>query len=1163
MSSKIGKALVAGAGISGIRAALDLAQTGYKVTLIDRAAHIGGILSQLDYQFPTNHCGMCKMLPLVQRDASSQFCLRKGLFHENIDIRLNTEISAIEGEPGNFTVSLRQRPTWVDADRCIGCGVCEDVCPVEIPDAFNEGLARRKAIYLPVPHNIPNPYVIDPVACTRCGACEKVCPTNAVQLTEDQRGKFRILVVDDELIVRDSLKEWLDDEGFFVDTAESGPQALEKLGQESFNLMLTDIKMPGMDGVELLKAAKEAYSDLSVLMMTAYATVETAVEAMKVGALDYLMKPFDPEKLIPMIVKVYEDLEASRYQQLEVGSIVLCGGTDYFNPADEKNVYGYGVNPSVVTSLEFERILSGTGPSQGKLVRPHDGKPVKKIAWFQCVGSRDIQHDADFCSSICCMYAIKEAVLAKQRGGAQLEAAIFYMDMRTFGKSFQRYRDRAQNDYGVRFERSRIHSVTSDEKTGDPVVRYVRTNGAVENETFDLVVLAVGQRPAAGTAQIAGLADIPLNPWGFVQTEAFLPAATARPGIVVGGSYAGLKDISESVVFASAASLEASRVIHSAGGGLVAEPLSETATRDVARQTPKILVALCSCGNKFSGYLDVENIARQIEQDPCVDRVVCLETTCTAAGWDELAGIAAEATPNRILIGACHPYLYISKLRELGRRINLDPALMDVVDIQSAAIAHSTNPAAPEGQSPGSGTDAAQSAEEAGGLVFDLQLCALNMGLARLKRIDPLPVPRISVARRALVVGGGIAGMHAALAIADHGYPVELVERDVKLGGNLHWLHGTIDGVRTGPLLEETVAKVEKHPNIEVHLESRISISFGQVGKFYTTVENGEGTTKTIEHGVTIIATGGHEAQTDSYGFGTSPAIITQKELESRLAADDFDAQRIGSVVMIQCVDSRQEPRNYCSRVCCPTSLKHALALKEKNPDIAVYILYRDMMALGFVESYFTRARQAGVIFIQYDPADRPQVSAAQGTDDRVVVGAVDPLLARPVQIEADLLVLATGIIPELPAQLAAAFGIDTDPDGFFAVADSKWRPVDALKEGVFACGLALSPRSVPEAIATAGAAAQRALRILAHEKLSAGKVVASVRESLCSLCERCIETCPYGARSLDTGREKVLVNPAMCQGCGDCAAICPNGAAVLEGFRQEQMYDVIDAALF
>ncbi len=1162
MNSKIGKALVAGAGISGIRAALDLAQTGYQVTLIDRAPHIGGILSQLDNQFPTNHCGMCKMLPLVQRDASSQFCLRKGLFHENIDIRLNTEISAIEGEPGSFAVSLRQRPTWVDAQLCVGCGVCEDVCPVEIPDTFNEGLSRRKAIYLPVPHNIPNAYVIDPVACTRCGECEKVCPTRAVRLVEDQRGKFRILVVDDEQIVRDSLKDWLDDEGFFVDTAESGPQAMEKLGQESFNLMLTDIKMPGMDGVELLKAAKEIFPDLCVLMMTAYATVETAVEAMKIGALDYLMKPFDPDQLMPMIVKVYEDLEASRYQQLEVGAIVLCGGTDYFNPADEKNVHGYGVNPHVVTSLEFERILSGTGPSRGKLVRPHDGRAIKKIAWFQCVGSRDIQHDADYCSSICCMYAIKEAVLAKQSGGDGLEAAIFYMDMRTFGKSFQRYRDQAQHDWGVRFERSRIHSVTADEKTGSPVVRYVRTDGTVATETFDLVVLAVGQRPAAGTAQIARLVDVPLNPWGFVQTQAFLPAATAQPGVVVGGSFGGLKDISESVVLASAAAAEASRMIHSTGGGLSADLEPAAAVRDVSRENPKILVALCSCGNKFSGCLEVEKIARRLEPDPCVDRVVCLENTCTAAGWDELVQIAAEATPNRVLIGACHPYLYIRKLRELGRRINLDPALMDVVDIQSAVLAQSAAPAAQEGQGSGSGAGQAQSSEQAAGPVFDLQLSALNMGLARLKRIDPVPAPEIEVSRRALVVGGGIAGMHAALGIADHGYPVHLVESDVKLGGNLQWLHGTIDGEPTAPLLEETVAKVEKHPHIEVHLESKITVSFGQVGKFYTTVENGDGAAKTIEHGVTIIATGGQEAQTESFGYGDSKAIITQKELESRLAADDFDAGRIGSVVMIQCVDSRQEPRNYCSRVCCPTSLKHALALKEKNPDIAVYILYRDMMTLGFVESYFTAARRAGVIFVQYDPADKPQVSVPQGFDGSVVVSAFDPLLQRPLKIEADLLVLATGIVAQLPKQLAAAFGIERDTDGFFAEADSKWRPVDALKEGVFACGLALSPRSIPEAIATAGAAAQRALRILTHEKLSAGKVVASVRKSLCSLCERCIETCPYDARFLDADRENVRVNPAMCQGCGDCATICPNGAAVLEGFRQEQMYDVIDAAL-
>ncbi len=1150
MQRKIGKALVVGAGISGIRAALDLAETGYGVTLIDRAPHIGGILSQLDNQFPTNHCGMCKMLPLVQRDAAAQFCLRKGLFHENIDIRLSTEISAVEGEPGNFTVSLREKPTWVDPKLCIGCSICEGVCPVEIPDTFNAGLCTRKAIYLPVPHNIPNPYVIDPVACTRCGECAKICPTNAVQLAADRRKEFRILVVDDELIVRDSLKDWLDDEGFFVDTAESGAEALEKLGRETFSLMLTDIKMPGMDGVELLQQAKESYSDLCVMMMTAYATVETAVEAMKIGALDYLIKPFDPEKMIPKIVDVYAEMETARYRKLTVGAIVLCGGTDYFDPADEKNVYAYGRNPNIITGLELERILSGTGPSRGRLVRPYDGKPVEKIAWLQCVGSRDIQCKADFCSSICCMYAVKEAMLAKDHDRDRLEAAIFYMDMRTFGKSFQRYRDRAENEFGVRFERARVHSISSGVNSEDPIIRYARSDGSIQDERFDMVVLAVGQRPAPGTGSIAEMTGIALNTWGFAQTETFSTVTTEKPGFVVGGSFSGLKDISESVISASAASVEASRIIHAAGGSLAAESAAEREARNVATEAPRVLAAICTCGGKYAEYLDADRITRQLEQDSYVQQVVTLEHSCTEAGWQELVDIAGDLKPNRILIGACHPYLFISKLKEIGREIGLDPGLMDVVDILTPVI------------KAGAQKKINDKSEEIPVPFIDRHFSDLQMALSRLKRIDPIPAPWVPVARRALVVGGGIAGMHAALGVADHGYPVDLVEQNDKLGGNLHWLKQTIDGETIEPFLQETIGKVEKHPNIKLWLNTKVTGSFGEVGKFYTTIENGEGEVTTIEHGATILATGGHEAKTESYGYGGSDAVITQKELEIRLAEDDFDAGRLGSVAMIQCVDSREEPRNYCSRVCCPTSLKHALKLKEKNPDIAVYILYRDIMTPGFMESYFTAARKAGVIFMQYEINNKPAVTVPEGSDGPVYLTAVDPMLGRPVEIEADLLVLAVGITPDLPEELAAAFGAAKDVDGFFAEAESKWRPVDALKEGVFGCGLALSPRSIPDAVLTAGAAAQRSLRILVHDRLPAGKIVATVRHSLCSLCERCIESCPYKARMLDPNRDQVLVNPAMCQGCGECATVCPNSASVLEGFRKAQMLDMIDAAL-
>ena len=1145
MKKKIGKALVVGAGISGIRTALDLAEFGYGVTLVDRSPHIGGVLSQLDYQFPTDRCGMCKMLPMVNRDASSQYCLRKGLFHENIEIRLSTELVSVEGEPGNFQVSLRGQPNLVDPARCIGCGECVKVCPVEVPDSFNAGLSGRKAVYLPVPHAIPNAYIIDTNACSRCGECEAICPTGAIKLLEEVRKNFRILVVDDELIMRDSLKAWLEDEGFAVDIAASGPEALNHLSKQAYELMLADIKMPGMDGVELLQKAKEIFPDLSVVMMTAYATVETAVEAMKIGAMDYLLKPFDPDTLIPMIIRIYQDLEASKESPMEVGALVLCAGTSYFDPSGGNNTYGYGIYPNVVTSLEFERILSGTGPNKGRLVRLSDNKPLRKVAWLQCVGSRDIQIDADYCSSICCMHAIKEALVAKERAGGALETAIFYMDMRTFGKSFQRYRDQAEIEHGVRFEKGRVHSILYDENSGDLIVRHVDYSGAYIEEIFDMVVLSVGQRPALGTTALAELVEMPLNQWGFGQTEPFSPTRINKEGIVLGGSFSGLKDISESVIQASAAALSASRVIHAAGGSLSPEITPADPFPDISQEPPKVMIAVCTCGDLLLKLLDTEQLIRCLKTDPAVDQVAFLEQTCTVTGWENLFELVEKHKPNRILIGSCLPYVFTQKIKELGQRVGLNPVLIEVVDLMLMAQSSKLKAETP-------------SADEISKINSEL-LAVLGTGLARLKWADPNPVPNEKILQQALVVGGGIAGMFSALAIADHGFQVDLIEKEEILGGNLNWLQRTLEGHPTKTLLEETVIRVEKHPLINVHTHSQVLSSYGQVGRFYSTIENNEKGAVTLEHGVTILATGGAEADTTSYNYGSSEAIVTQKELERKIHDDTIDPNRLGSIVMIQCVDSRQEPRNYCSRICCTTALKHALNIKEKNPEINVYILYRDLMTYGFTESYYTQARKAGVIFIQYDLAEKPQVTPMDGS---VRVTAVEPIIGQKIRIDADLVVLATGIVPKLPRDLAESFGATLDPDGFFEEAESKWRPVDSLKEGIFACGLAHSPRNITESIATAEAAAQRALRILSYERMPAGKVVAEVRHSLCNLCERCIEACPYGARVVDPDLEKVLVNAAMCQGCGSCATVCPNSASTLAGFLDQQMFEVIDSAL-
>ncbi len=1137
MKRRIGTAMVVGAGIAGIRAALDLAEYGYGVTLVERTPHVGGLLSQLDNQFPTDHCGMCRMLPLVERDAASQHCLRRGLYHENIDILLATEITGIEGEPGKLKVTLKQQPPWVDPERCVGCGRCTPVCPVEVPDEFNAGLTPRRAIYLPVPHSIPNAYFIDREACTRCGACLGACPTDAIRLPEGERRKFHILVVDDELVVRDSLKEWLETEGFTVAMAASGTEALDLLLTVPFHLMLLDIKMPGMDGVEVLERAKALSPDLAVIMMTAYATVETAVEAMKIGAMDYLIKPFEMDHLIPKVMQVFQRLEAAEARQIETGAVVLCGGSSFHDPSQGKNPFGYGVEPNVLTQIEFERLLSGTGPTAGRLTRPSDGQPVRRVAWIQCVGSRNIQEDADFCSNICCMVSIKQALLAKARADSELETAIFFMDMRTFGKTFQRYRDAAEHRHGVRFVRSRPHSLVCDACDAGTVVRWMDTAGGCHTESFDVVVLAVGQRPAPLSAHLAAQLELPLNPWGFIETEPFSISRTRNPGIFLAGAFSGMKDIGEAVIQASSAAVNASRVIHSTGGSLAPEEPrpSGLVPEDLTREPPRLLVVLCRCPRADS-HASPEFLSRTLRRDPVVTAVETIENLCTAAGWEQLKALASKAACNRLLIGACLPYTSQRHLQELSRELGISPGLIEVVDTAPWSSASSN---AEAGAPPA--------------------LVHLRAGIAKLKWAEPHPATEIRVVPQALVIGGGVAGMTAALAIADHGYGVDLVEASERLGGNLNWLHRTLEGHSVRGLLEDILKRVEKHPRIQVHSRSRVVQAHGEVGSFSTVIEGPENQALQVEHGVVILATGGTEAPASGFGWGASSAVMTQSELERQLADGRLAVEALDTVVMIQCVGSRQEPRNYCSRVCCTAALKHAFAVRERNPAANVYVLYRDLMATGFSEAAFTRARQAGILFIPYRMDRPPRVAAVNGS---ATVTVEEPILQRTVQIEAQLVVLATGIVPTLPRELAEAYGAHVDPDGFFLEAESKWRPVDSLKEGVFACGLALSPRSIPESMATAEAAAQRALRILGRERLATARMVAGVRHSLCSLCEQCIQACPYGARTLEADLEQVRVNPAMCQGCGACAAVCPNDASFLEGYPAQQMLAMIDAAI-
>jgi len=570
---------------------------------------------------------------------------------------------------------------------------------------------------------------------------------------------------------------------------------------------------------------------------------------------------------------------------------------------------------------------------------------------------------------------------------------------------------------------------------------------------------------------------------------------------------------------------------------------------------------LCTCQGRLESVLSRDRLTSHLMRDPAVCKVAFTESLCTDAGWQQVQALITESHPNRLLIGACHPLRFAARLTQLAKGTGLPTRLMATVDLEICSLpASDSRPEAVGDARPRPGN----------------LLAALHMGLANLKHAEPDPLPAIPVTRRALVVGGGIAGMQAALGMAHRGVEVDLVEKTHGLGGNLQWLQQTIDGQAVAPFLAETVAAVEQQPLIQCWLNSRVIDIFGETGDFHSTVHTVQTRDETpaaselpaaetvshLSHGAIVLATGGNEAATGQYGYGSHAAVVTQKEVEERLASGDLDARALDTVVMIQCVGSREPPRNFCSRICCPTSLKHALALKKENPDIAVYILYRDMMTSGFAETYYTQARRAGVIFIQYTLDRQPRVAAEQ---EQVTVSVHDPILDLPLEINTDLLVLAVGISPTPARQLQEAMSIvsiDWDEDGFFQEADAKWRPVESIREGIFACGLSLAPGTIAEAVLSGQAAAQRAMRILARPSLPAGTVSASVRSSLCALCRRCIDTCPYSARWIDEVEQQVVVNPAMCQGCGACAAVCPSGAAVLAGFGKHQVLDMIDAAL-
>jgi len=1003
--------MVVGGGISGIQAALDLATSGFKVYLVERSPTIGGKMAQLDKTFPTNDCSMCIESPkFIECDR-----------HPNIEILTYTEVDSVEGEAGDFTVTLIKKPRYVIENKCTGCTVCVEYCPVLVPDPYNQSLSSNKAIHIYFSQAVPLVTYIDENCLNlkdkKCTICQGVCQNDAIDLHQ---------------------------------------------------------------------------------------------EAEKVD--------------------------------VNVGAIVLSPGYETFDPK-LRGDYGYGKMANVVTSLDFERLLCATGPHEGEILRPSDKKHPHKIAWIHCVGSREVIPGGNsYCSAVCCSYIQKQVILAKDHD-ADTQATIFHNDIRSFGKDFERFYQRAAKLPGVTFIRSYVSIGKEIPETKNVTIRYATDEDGVKEEEFDLVVLGVGLNPPADVENLADKFGIQLNSHGFCKANPVNPMETTRPGIYVSGAFQGPMDIPESVVTASGAGALCGCLLDYRRGKLARDRIYPT-ERDVSEEEARVGVFVCHCGANIGRVVDVPSV---VEYSSTLDNVVHAEEglfVCSTDAAEQISNTIREKGLNRVVVAACTPRTHEPLFRDTLREGGINQYFFEMANIREhCSWVHS------------------KQKEEATKKAKDI----VRMSVARAANLEPLEEFDLPVNKSCLVVGGGLAGMTSALALANQGFEVHLVEKDTDLGGMARRIHYTLEGLDVQAYLDDLIRKVYQHPQVQVSHDATITDVSGYVGNFITTVKS-EGRVKEIRHGAAILATGADEYLPTEYLYGEDDRVLTQLELEEQISRGDERVINSRSLVMIQCVGCRQEDRNYCARICCSQAIKNALKLKEINPKMDIYILFRDMRTYGFAEDYYRKAAEKDVTFIRWEPDDRPRVESTTEESKSVLrINVPDPILGQRLVLDADYLVLSAAVVPSRGSrEIARLFKVPLNPDGFFQEAHVKLRPLDFAAEGVYTCGTAHYPKHISETISQAYGAAGRAVTLLSLDTVTASGAVCEVKEDDCVACGACIAACTYGAIEFcETLKgKKARVNPILCKGDGLCNAKCPTNAIILKHYTDEEIFCQIDAAV-
>lgn len=827
--------------------------------------------------------------------------------------------------------------------------------------------------------------------------------------------------------------------------------------------------------------------------------------------------------------------------EIKVGAIILSLGFDPYDPR-LRDEYKYGKFQNIVTSMDYERILSSTGPYEGEIRRSSDLKHPQKIAWIQCVGSRQLLSGANsYCSTVCCTYTQKQVILTKEHDPG-VECVVFHNDIRAYGKDFERFFQRAESLPKVRFIRSYVNILKEDPVTKNITIRYSTHDEGVKDEEFELVVLSVGLCPPKNSVEIAKKFGIELNSHNFIKVDPFSPFETTKKGIFVSGAFSGPKDIPESVYGASAAASKCGEILKRRRGKLTVERVYPE-EKDVSLEEPRVGVFVCYCGANIGRVVDVPSVVSYAYKLPYVVYAVDQLFSCSTESTKQIMEAIKEHNLNRVVVAACTPRTHEPTFRDSLREGGLNQYYFEFANIREhCSWVHS------------------REKEEATAKSKEL----LRMSLARALRLEALEEFELPVDKRVLIIGGGIAGMTCALSIASQGFEVYLVEKEAHLGGIARRIYYTIEGLDVQAYLKDLIKKVLSEPLIHVFLNAKILHATGYVGNFLTKIESDRGVFE-IKHGATVIATGAQELKPNEYLYGESPNVFTNLELEELIAKKDERVISASTVVMIQCVGSRTEERNYCSRICCSESIKNALKLKEINPACDIYILYRDMRTYGFYEDYYREASNKGVRFIRYEPENKPSVKVVkEGTKEFLKVTVFEPVLKSNLEIDADIVSLASAVIaPESNKEVSLLFNAQLGQDNFFKEAHVKLRPVDFAIDGVYLCGIAHYPKHISETISQAVGAAQRVITLISHDTVVASGSVCTVDEKRCMGCGACSEVCAYGAIEIYETKQgkKAKMNPVLCKGCGLCNSKCPTGAIQLKHYKDDQIFAQIDAA--